>query len=137
MSDLPLWLAILVSVFLVLSGIISVTGALGLVRLKHFYSRIHAPTLGNTLGVFFMLLAMALLFSYLRSKPIVHPLIITVLLVLTSPVTAILLMRAGIKRERKQRTIKYGPDEVGHMDLPTKQAVLVSESNSDNEKANS
>jgi len=36
MSDLPLWLAILVSVLLVLSGIISVTGALGLVRLKHF-----------------------------------------------------------------------------------------------------
>ena len=67
MSDLPLWLAILVSVLLVLSGIISVTGALGLVRLKHFYSRIHAPTLGNTLGVFFMLLAMVLLFSYLRS----------------------------------------------------------------------
>lgn len=121
MNDFPLWLNIIISALIALSGIVSLIGTIGLVRLKHFYSRMHAPTLGNTLGVFSLLLACSLVASFTEKKLLIYPLIITVLLVVTSPVTAILLMRAAIKRETAERMAKYAPDEPGLMDLPTKE----------------
>src|SRR5699024_3181232 len=80
------------------------------------------------LGVFCMLVAMILIFGFVHKKFLIHPLIITALLVITSPVTAILLMRAGIKRERHEPLTIYAPDEPGTMDLPTKDTRLVEES---------
>lgn len=123
MSHLPWWIAVPVALLLVLSGIVSLVGSLGLIRLKHFYSRIHAPTLGNTLGVFSLLMAVVLLSSFLLSRPIVHPLIISILLIITSPVTAIFLMRAAIKRELRQRLADYAPDEPGYLSVPTKHPI--------------
>ncbi|MCC9162310.1 MULTISPECIES: monovalent cation/H(+) antiporter subunit G [Alcaligenes] len=117
---LPWWLAVPVALLLVLSGIVALVGSAGLLRFKHFYSRIHAPTMGNTLGTFFMVLAVAISASHLMSRPILHPLILSVLLIITSPVTAIFLMRAAIKREHRQRLAKYGPDEPGYLDMPHK-----------------
>ncbi|HLR29701.1 MAG TPA: monovalent cation/H(+) antiporter subunit G [Paenalcaligenes sp.] len=128
MTPIELIISIAAAILIVLSGIITFTGTLGLVRLRHFYSRMHAPTLGNTLGVFCMLLAMILVFGFVHKKLLIHPLIITALLVITSPVTAILLMRAGIKRERHEPLTIYAPDEPGTMDLPTKDTRLVEES---------
>lgn len=120
MKDFPLWLSLIISALIVLSGIVSLIGTIGLVRLKHFYSRMHAPTLGNTLGVFSMLVACSLVASFTTQKLLIYPLIISVLLVVTSPVTAILLMRAAIKRELAERRATYAPDEPGLMDMPTK-----------------
>lgn len=119
-NEFPLWLSVIVSLLIVLSGIITLVGTLGLVRLKHFYSRMHAPTLGNTLGVFCLLVACTLVASVSAKQLLIYPLIISVLLIITSPVTAILLMRAAIKRELRQRMTDYAPDEPGSMDLPTK-----------------
>lgn len=120
MSDLPTWLNAIISLLIILSGLITLIGTLGLVRLKHFYSRMHAPTLGNTLGVFCLLIACTIVASVTAKQLLIYPLIITVLLIITSPVTAILLMRAAIKRELRQRMTDYAPDEPGSMDLPTK-----------------
>lgn len=120
MTDFPFWLNLVISLLIVLSGIITLVGSLGLVRLPHFYSRMHAPTLGNTLGVFCLLVACSLVASFSAKQLLIYPLIITVLLIITSPVTAILLMRAAIKRELRQRVAEYAPDEPGYMDMPTK-----------------
>lgn len=129
MTQLPFWLNALISLLMVLSGIITLVGTLGLVRLKHFYSRMHAPTLGNTLGVFCILIASALAASFHAKHLLIYPLIITVLLIITSPVTAILLMRAAIKRELRQRMTDYAPDEPETMDLPTKSKGHISNEN--------
>lgn len=109
--DLPFWIAIPAALLLVLSGIITLTGSLGLVRLPSFYTRIHAPTMGNTLGVFCILMASVFLSSFLEQKIVVHQLLITILLVITSPMTAILLMRAAIRRkvQREQLQDKSNP----------------------------
>lgn len=49
-ADLPAWAALLAS-FLVLFGAgFTMVGAIGLSRLKTFYERMHAPTLGTTGG---------------------------------------------------------------------------------------
>jgi multicomponent K+:H+ antiporter subunit G len=103
MSTLPFWIAIPVALLLVASGVLTVTGSLGLLRLPSFYSRIHAPTLGNTLGTFFILVASILVSSYLEQRLIIHQLLITLLLVISSPVTAVLLMRASILRTVAKR----------------------------------
>ncbi|NYT61842.1 cation:proton antiporter [Alcaligenaceae bacterium] len=98
-ESLPLWAAIPAAVLLVLSGLITLIGSLGLLRLKSFYSRMHAPTLGNTLGVFCILLASILVASALEHRIVIHQILITILLVITAPVTAILLMRSAIRRK--------------------------------------
>lgn len=99
MSTLPLWVAIPTALLLVIAGLVTLTGSLGLLRLPTFNTRIHAPTMGNTLGIFCVLLASIFIASYLEHRPILHPILITVLLVITSPSTAILLMRAAIRRK--------------------------------------
>lgn len=98
-QSLPLWAAIPVAILLVISGLLTLIGSLGLLRLKSFYSRMHAPTLGNTLGVFCVLVASILVSSVLEQRVVIHQILITVLLVITSPVTAILLMRSAIRRK--------------------------------------
>lgn len=98
---LPLWVAIPVAALLVISGFITLTGTIGLLRLPTFFSRIHAPTLGNTLGVFCVLVASILTASYIEQRIVVHQILITFFLVITSPVTAMLLMRAAIKRQAR------------------------------------
>lgn len=98
---LPLWISLPVAILLVISGVLTLIGALGLLRLPDFFSRIHAPTLGNTLGVFCVLIASILATSTLEKTTVFHYLLITILLFITSPVTAMLLMRAAIKRKAR------------------------------------
>lgn len=98
MNELPLWVSLTASTLLVISGILTLTGSIGLLRLKLLYERMHAPTLGTTLGTFFVLIASVLIASTLQNRPILHELLITVFLIITSPVTAILLMQSAIHR---------------------------------------
>ena len=99
MDTLPIWIAIPASLFLVISGLLTLIGSVGLLRLKQFYCRIHAPTLGNTLGVFGMVMASILVSSTLEERVVVHQILLTVFLVITAPVSTMLLMRAAIRRK--------------------------------------
>ena len=99
-ETLPLWASIPASILLVLGGLLARTGSAGLLGVRTFYARIHAPTLGNTMGCGCVLAASILVFSALSSRPVFHEVIITLLLIVSSPVTAMLLMRAGVYRNR-------------------------------------
>ena len=98
---LPLWVTIPAAILLVCGGLLALTGSFGLVRLRHFYARVHAPTLGNTMGIACVLMASVLVFSALEQRPVFHELLITALLILGSPVTAMFLMRATVYRSRR------------------------------------
>lgn len=105
-ADLPLWAALPVA-FLVVSGAaLAFTGSLGLVRLPSFYDRIHAPTLGTTLGIGFVLLASILCFSVLQTRFVLHEILITVFMVITTPVTLILLARAALYRDTQEGNLE-------------------------------
>ncbi len=106
MTDIPLWAALPASVLLILSGVLALTGSVGLVRFRTFVMRIHAPTLGSTLGAMCMLLASALVFSAQSGRFVFHEIVIVLLLLLTSPVTAMLLMRAAVYRTRRGDDVK-------------------------------
>lgn len=99
-ADVPLWAALPAALLLVCGGLLTLVGSLGLLRLKSFYARIHAPTMGNTLGAGCVLVASMLTSSALAERLVIHELLITVFILLTSPVTAMLLMRAAILRSR-------------------------------------
>lgn len=98
--ELPLWATLPAALLLVAGGLLALIGALGLLRLPHFYARMHAPSMGTTLGTGCVLIASMLLSSALARRPVIHELLITLFVVLSSPVTAMLLMRAAVYRDR-------------------------------------
>ncbi len=97
-ADIPLWAALPAAALLVCGGLLTVVGSLGLLRLNAFYARIHAPTMGSTLGAGCVLIASMLLSSAMAGRPVIHELLITLFILITSPVTAMLLMRAAMYR---------------------------------------
>ena len=109
--DLPLWAAVLVSAFVVAGAALTLIGAIGLVRLKAFYDRVHAPTLGATMGNALILLGSIVCFSVLQTRPVVHEVLILVFAIITTPVTLILLVRAALYRDRTERNGNVPPAE--------------------------
>lgn len=99
-QDLPLWLSILVSTCVVLGALITLAGCFGLVRLKNFYVRIHAPTMGTSMGGGLILLASAIFFTVTRERLVMHEMLIFFFVTITTPVTLMLLARASLFRDR-------------------------------------
>lgn len=100
--DLPAWAALVVAILMLAGALITLIGSLGLLRLKTFYDRVHAPTLGTTLGTALIVLGSIVCFSVLQSRPLVHELLILIFVTLTTPVTLMLLARAALYRDRTE-----------------------------------
>lgn len=98
----PPLLAALIALLTVLGAVLALIGSIGLLRLKTFYERIHPPTLGTTLGLGFTLSASMLLFSALQSRPVLHEIVVGVFMIVTTPVTYTLLVRASMHRDRAE-----------------------------------
>lgn len=99
-AELPAWAALAVAALLLTGAGLALIGSFGLLRLRSFYERVHAPTLGTTLGIGCVLAASMLFFSVLQSRPVLHEILIAVLMVVTTPVTLMLLARAALYRDR-------------------------------------
>jgi multicomponent K+:H+ antiporter subunit G len=102
LSSLPVWAALLVALFLIAGSGLTLIGAIGVLRLKRFYERVHAPTLGTTWGAGGVLIASIIYFSVLQSRPVLHEILIAIFLVVTTPVTLTLLVRAALYRDRSE-----------------------------------
>ncbi|WP_273208332.1 Na+/H+ antiporter subunit G [Marinobacter subterrani] len=97
----------LVSALLLLGGAFTLIGALGLLRLPDFYTRLHAPTKATTLGVGAIMLSSVVYFSNHDQQLGFSETLITVFLFLTAPVSANILAKAamhiGVKPVRGTR----------------------------------
>ncbi|MEO7071717.1 MAG: monovalent cation/H(+) antiporter subunit G [Rhodanobacter sp.] len=102
LDALPPWAAILVAVLMLSGALFACIGSFGLLRLKNFYQRVHAPTLGTTMGTFFMLAASITCFSVLHGRPIYYEILIGVFLILTTPITLMLLVRTALRRDHDE-----------------------------------
>lgn len=111
-SDLPVWAAIAVAFFLVLGASLTLLGCFGLVRLRSFYDRIHAPTLGASWGTAGIVLASIILFSVLQTRPVLHEFLIGIFVTVTTPVTLMLLGRAALYRDRAEDSPDVPPGNV-------------------------
>ena len=100
LETLPAWAAIPAALLLILGGLCTAIGALGLARLGTFFQRMHGPSMGNTLGTGCVLFASILVSTALANRPVVHEILITVFIVITAPMTAMLLMRAAVNRSQ-------------------------------------
>jgi multicomponent K+:H+ antiporter subunit G len=101
-EDLPAWAALPVALLVLAGAGLALTGSLGLLRFGSFYERMHAPTLGTTLGIGCVLAAWTLFFSALQARLVLHALLIAALTVVTTPVTLMLLARAALYRDRRE-----------------------------------
>ncbi|NPD14175.1 cation:proton antiporter [Xinfangfangia sp. D13-10-4-6] len=124
LDTLPPWIAIPVAFFLILGSTLTLLGAFGLARLRDFYDRLHAPTLGTSWGAAGILLASMILMSWNESepgwsglRPVLHELVIGIFLMITTPVTLMLLGRAALHRDRIEGTPGI-PGAVERADVP-------------------
>ena len=102
-ADLPLWVTVPGTLLLVTGGLVTLIGSLGLLRLPDFYARLHGPSMGNTIGTFTVLVASMLATSAASGRPVVHELLITLFIVMSSPVSSMMLTRAAQHRGRERR----------------------------------
>ena len=99
-ESIPLWVSVPAAVLLIIGGLLTLIGAVGLLRLRNFYARMHPPTMGMTLGTGTVLIASMLVSSVALDRLVIHEIVIALFIVMTAPVTAILLMQAARRRSR-------------------------------------
>ena len=109
-AELSLWVEIPVAILLVLSGLFALIGAIGLLRMKDYFQRMHPPALASTLGAWCVALASIIYFSWLKGTPVLHAWLIPILLSITVPITTLLLARAALFRKRMSK--EPVPEEV-------------------------
>lgn len=100
--ELPVWAALLVAFLAAAGAAIALLGSAGLWRLDSFYARVHAPTLGATLGTGGVLIAFMLCFSVLEGRLVLGGILIALFVTVTTPVTLMLLARAALYRDRAE-----------------------------------
>lgn len=103
MPDIPTWGALPAALLLITGGLLTLVGSIGLLRLPNFFMRIHSVSMGNTLGVGCVLVASMLIASSVAHRPVIHELLITLFVVFTAPITAIVLMQAAIRRTKSSK----------------------------------
>ena len=98
---LPLWADIAISVLVLAGASIALLGSFGLLRLRTFFERVHAPAIIATLACWCIMYATLLYFSLQDQGLAVHVLLIALFVAVTVPVTTIFLMRASLFRARQ------------------------------------
>jgi multicomponent K+:H+ antiporter subunit G len=105
LTDLPIWAAIPVCLLLLTGSTISLIGSIGLIRLKTFYGRLHAPTLSSSAGTILICLASMIAFAVLQNRWIFHEVLIVIFVILTTPVTLMLLGQSALYRDRIEGSV--------------------------------
>ena len=102
MSPLSEWLQLVIALLVLGGAVFTLVGTVGLVRWASFYQRIHAPTLGSSLGAALILLGSSLHASFSIGRPVLHEILVLVFILVTTPVTLMLLARAALYRDRAE-----------------------------------
>jgi multicomponent K+:H+ antiporter subunit G len=97
---LPLWVEIPVALLLALSGVFTLVAAIGIVRFRTFFQRMHPPALAFSFSAWCVTLASIIYFSAQDGALSLHAWLIIIFLSLTVPVTTILLSRTELFRRR-------------------------------------
>lgn len=102
LANVPIWAAIPAAILVLIGAGLTLIGSLGLLRLPSFYDRLHAPTLGTSWGTMGVMLASVIVFSFAGKLLLVQELVIGVFIMLTTPITMMLLGRATLYRDRNE-----------------------------------
>jgi multicomponent K+:H+ antiporter subunit G len=97
--EVPSLPTVLTATLLIAGAAVTLIGSFGLLRFRGFYQRVHAPTLGTTLGAIFIATASMIYFSALGTRPALHELLVIVFVITTTPITLTILVRAARFRD--------------------------------------
>lgn len=97
------WSELLVAALIVIGGFFLFVGSYGLAKLPDTMRRLHGPTKSTTLGIGAMLIASMVYFLAKDGYLSIHELLITLFLFLTAPVSALMVAKAYIFRDRAAR----------------------------------
>jgi multicomponent K+:H+ antiporter subunit G len=109
-TDLPLWAALPATLLLLAGGVFTLIGSIGLLRLPIFFQRLHGPSMGATLGAACVLCASVLASSAIAQRPVVHEFLIALFLVMSAPVTSMMLVRAAFYRDQARKAGETGEE---------------------------
>ncbi len=90
-----IWLEALASLLLLTGGIFIMIGALGMLKLPDFYTRLHAPTKATTLGIGCILIASMALHAMRGQGLSIQELVISLFLFITAPISAYMIAKAA------------------------------------------
>lgn len=121
---LPLWAEITVAALVLCGATVALLGSVGLLRLRSFFERVHAPAIIATLGCWCVMYGTLLYFSMRGEGLAVQVLLIALFTAVTVPITTIFLMRASLFRARQMgqnvpRSVSAPTDGSGHTNLRT------------------
>ncbi|MDP4029974.1 MAG: Na+/H+ antiporter subunit G [Gallionella sp.] len=89
-----------VALLILLGAAFALLGSVGLARLPDFFTRLHGPTKATTLGVGAMVLASAAYFTATQEGFSLHEIAVMLFLFITAPVSAHLLAKAALHRNK-------------------------------------
>ncbi|HET9717361.1 MAG TPA: monovalent cation/H(+) antiporter subunit G [Pseudolabrys sp.] len=98
-AEIPVLSATFTAMLLVVGATFTLIGSLGLLRLRTFYQRVHAPTLGTTLGTTCIAIASMIYFSTLGTRPVLHEVLIVIFITTTMPIALMILVRGAVLRD--------------------------------------
>lgn len=101
LAAVPSWVALVIGVLILAGALLACIGSAGLLRLDTFYRRVHAPTLGTTLGMYLVLAGTIVFFWAGEGRPALHVILIGVCVTVTTPISLMLLARAALERDRR------------------------------------
>lgn len=100
-AALPLWAEITIAALVLTGATIALLGSWGLLRLKTYFERVHAPSIIATMGCWCIMLGTIVYFSLQGQGLALHALLIALFVAITVPVTNIFLMRSALFRARR------------------------------------
>lgn len=100
-AALPLWAEITIAALVLTGATNALLGSWGLLRLKTYFERVHAPSIIATMGCWCIMLGTIVYFSLQGQGLALHALLIALFVAITVPVTNIFLMRAALFRARR------------------------------------
>ena len=103
---MPTALEYAIAICVIAGALFTLIGSLGLARLPDFFMRLHGPTKASTLGIGLILIGSMLFFSPLEPGLSVSEILVALFLLITAPVSANILAKAGMHGEvdRESRT---------------------------------
>lgn len=102
LAAVPGWVALTIGALVFAGALLACIGSAGLLRLDTFYRRVHAPTLGTTLGMYLALAGTIVFFWAGEGRPALHVVLIGVCVSITTPISLLLLARAALERDRQE-----------------------------------
>ena len=101
-AALPLWAEITIAALVLTGATNALLGSWGLLRLKTYFERVHAPSIIATMGCWCIMLGTIVYFSLQGQGLALHALLIALFVAITVPVTNIFLMRSALFRARRE-----------------------------------